>query len=86
MIKCDNCKAPCCRHVIKELAIEGTTICRFLDQETNKCRIYAFRPTICNTDQMYELYYKERMSREEYDRLNSEACEQLNSIYYGSND
>ena len=83
MIKCEHCKAPCCRHVIKELALEGTTICRFLDQESNKCTIYDNRPWICNTDWMYEHYYSERMTREEYDRLNSEACEQLNSIYYG---
>ena len=81
MINCKGCNAPCCRHVIPELAIEGTTICRMLDQENNRCTDYEHRPDICNTDLMYERYYYKFMTREEYDRRNSEACEYLKSIY-----
>ena len=83
MIKCEHCDAPCCRHVIPELALEGSSVCRFLDQETNRCRIYSNRPWICNTDYMFEHYYSEFMTREEYDRRNSEACDILRSNYYG---
>ena len=86
MIDCSNCFAPCCRHVIPELAIEGSTICRFLDQNTNRCTIYGKRPWICDTDYMYEHYYSKSMSRDEFDRLNSEACKSLCSNYCGNNE
>ena len=82
MIDCSKCKHhSCCKHVIPELARENSTICRFFDEETGLCTIYDNRPWICNTDYMYEHYYKERMTREEYDRRNSEACKLLNSNY-----
>jgi hypothetical protein len=78
MIDCSKCMHHnCCRHVIPELAIPGTTICRFFDEETGLCSIYEHRPPICNTDTMFEHYFSKFMTREEYDKKNEEACKQL---------
>lgn len=84
MIDCTNCKAPCCRHVFGPLD-SGDGVCKYLDRDTNRCTIYDHRPEICDTDRVYERYFAGIMSREEYDRLNSESCERLRTIYYGSN-
>lgn len=78
MIDCSKCKHHnCCKHVIPELAIEGTTICRFFDEKSGLCHIYNHRPPICNTDVMFERYFSKFMTREEYDRKNEDACKQL---------
>lgn len=53
----------------------GDGICQFLTTD-DKCAIYDDRPLICNTDKVYERYFK-CMSREDYDRLNQEACNYL---------
>ena len=78
-IDCSQCKHHnCCRHVIKELD-RGDGTCRYFNEETLKCEIYLSRPHICDTDWMFENIYKERMSREEFDRLNHEACDLLDT-------
>lgn len=77
MIKCGNCKAYCCREaprLMPELD-RGDGICQFLTSD-NKCAIYEDRPLICNTDKVYERYFK-HLSREEYDKMNTEACNYL---------
>lgn len=84
MIDCSKCKGICCRHVIPELS-RGDGVCRFFDEEACTCSIYNHRPDICNTDIMYERYFSKVMTREEYDRRNSEACEVLKSNYYCKN-
>lgn len=80
MIDCSKCKGTCCRHVIKELD-RGDGTCRYFDEETCNCSIYDHRPDICNTDILFEKYFSNIMTREEYDRRNSEACKLLNSNY-----
>jgi len=54
----------------------GDGVCRFLDKD-NRCVIYNRRPPICNTDLLFERYFSKKMSREEYDKMNSDACKQL---------
>ena len=54
----------------------GDGVCRFLD-ENNRCMDYEHRPPICNTEVMYERYFSKVMSREAYDKMNSDACNQL---------
>jgi hypothetical protein len=58
----------------------GDGVCKHLTKD-NKCEIYDHRPLICNTDRLYELFYINKLSRIEYDRLNDEACEELKRLY-----
>lgn len=80
MIDCKGCKANCCHQVGKFPFMRdydrGDGVCRFLDSD-NRCVIYNRRPPICNTDLLYERYFSKKMSREEYDKMNSDACKQL---------
>lgn len=78
-IDCGNCEAWCCKiyGLIIQKRSEG---CLHLTSD-NKCNKYATRPSICNTDVCYELMYKQKMSREEYDRLNKETCKSLKTRY-----
>lgn len=84
-INCNNCNAPCCRHVIKGLD-RGDGTCKYFDEESCKCSIYSTRFHICNTDWMYENVYKEIMSRSEYDQLNEDACNAIKANYNVSKD
>lgn len=75
MFKCDKC-GQCCRHlanseVYKELD-RGDGVCKYLDG--NLCSIYNDRPVICNIDKAFELYFKHVISKEDYIKLNQEAC------------
>lgn len=80
MINCSDCNANCCRQVGKFSYMKdydrGDGTCKYLDQD-NRCMIYENRPQVCNTDLLYERYYSRFMTREQYDKANSEACEQL---------
>lgn len=58
----------------------GDGICRYFDCETKLCNIYADRPDKCNVDKLYELYFKEIMAKEEYYKLNYEACKKLKKV------
>lgn len=51
--------------------------CKFLDGETNNCSIYKDRPLFCRIDDAYEQVFHKQFSKEEYYKLNAEACNQL---------
>lgn len=78
MFDCDHC-GECCRHLFgSELYSDldrGDGTCIYLDEETNLCTIYDKRPDKCNIDRIYELYYKEVMTLEEYYQRNHDSCE-----------
>ncbi len=78
MFQCDKC-GMCCRNLqLSELYSDlnrGDGICKYL--EGNLCSIYENRPLKCRVDDSYEIYFKSVMTREEYDRMNQEACELL---------
>lgn len=77
-IKCEGCKAYCCRQmgkIVPEMD-RGDGVCIYLNSD-NRCEIYEDRPIICNTDKIYEKFLKNRITREEFDRLNEEACKYL---------
>ena len=79
---CTGCGA-CCRMVSKvegfpeEYVGEGG-VCKNLDTDTNKCKIYETRPDICNVDKMYYLHTRNKkaktMSKEKYFQMQKEAC------------
>lgn len=72
----------CCRKIslVSQLSqfVNEFGICRYLDEKTNRCRIYARRPIICNVQVMYETYFKEKMSEKEFIRQNLLVCYKLN--------
>lgn len=83
MFKCIKCGL-CCQHidVIPQLKTfdDGSGRCIHL-QEDNLCEIYEHRPDICNVDKQYECFYKDMMSRSEFDDLNTKGCHILWTEY-----
>jgi Fe-S-cluster containining protein len=58
----------------------GDGVCKHLTKD-NRCEIYDHRPLICDTDRLYNLFYINKLSREEYDKLNEEACKELMRLF-----
>ena len=78
MFKCDCC-GECCRNLdksdlYKELN-RGDGVCKFLME--NLCSIYDNRPLLCRIDDSYDIYLKDRYTKEEYYKLNYEVCKKL---------
>ena len=80
MFKCSQC-GECCRHLDRsELYREldrGDGVCRYLSG--NLCSIYENRPLLCRIDESYDKYFSEIYTRDEYYRLNEQACKILQS-------
>lgn len=75
MFKCDKCGL-CCRSLklnpmYKELD-RGDGVCKYL--EGNLCSIYEQRPLICRVDDAYEVFFKSKMTKEEYYEINYKSC------------
>lgn len=85
MIDCSKCHGYCCRKagLLDPTLNRGDGCCKYLNKD-NKCDIYDHRPLICNTDRMYTVFFN-NMSREEYDKLNDEACLKLRNEYEETN-
>lgn len=80
MFKCDCCGLCCMQVVSSPLYYDldrGDGICRYFNCKTKRCNIYGNRPIRCNVDGTYELYFKDKMTRDEYYKFNYEACEKL---------
>lgn len=81
MFKCDKC-GECCRHLDEsELYQEldrGDGVCKFLTD--NLCSIYDKRPLLCRVDESYELFFKSKMTKDEYDGLNTEGCRMIKKM------
>lgn len=79
-IKCGNC----CQNIsfIKELKEYdlGNGICKYLDLTTNCCKIYEFRPDICNIEYSFNNYYNQIYTEDEYLKLNKEGCKLIISL------
>lgn len=77
-INCDGCNAPCCRRVglVKHGLDRGDGVCRYLSED-NRCTIYDHRPMVCNTDMIWNSFFKGRVTREEFDLMNEMDCREL---------
>ena len=77
---CKGCGL-CCKsiHLVEELSDyhNGNGICVNLDLKTLKCKIYEKRPTICNVEKSYDIYFSDKFSEEEYLKKNYEGCDFL---------
>lgn len=74
--ECTKC-GECCKRVglfpFMRKYDRGDGACIHLTED-NLCDIYEERPDICNTDKLFQRIYSRTMSREEYDRMNMDAC------------
>jgi hypothetical protein len=77
-LNCRNCKAYCCRRIglLNPDLDRGDLVCKHLNKD-NKCDIYDNRPLICNTDRLYEALYKDIMTKDEWVKINQDACRKL---------
>lgn len=75
---CDKCGL-CCRHIDKVPQLArfdlGNGVCKYLSN--NLCSIYEDRPEICRVDYMYEKFFKNYMTLEDFYKLNEQGCEEL---------
>ncbi len=76
---CTRCGL-CCQHIdsITELAEYdiGNGCCRYYSNAYG-CQIYESRPTVCQIDKGYELFFAGILSHEEYYQHNAKVCNQL---------
>ena len=83
MFICTKCGL-CCRNIDKIPELKeydtGDGVCIHLTKD-NLCCIYPVRPDVCNVERMFEVKYKDLMSREKYERLNEEGCKLLQTEY-----
>lgn len=80
MFQCDCCGLCCMNLKMSTLYHDldrGDGICLYFDCNSKLCTVYKKRPEKCNVDKTYELYYKDQMPREQYYKLNYEACDRL---------
>lgn len=82
MFYCDKCGL-CCQHIsnidIYRSLDNGNGVCVNFDESTKLCKIYSERPLICRVDEAYDALFKNKISKEEYYRLNYLACNKLKS-------
>ena len=80
IFKCDKCGL-CCKNLknnnIYSYLDRGDGVCYYFDEITNLCKIYDNRPIICNVEKAYNVFFSNRMSYEEYIKLNTEACKKI---------
>lgn len=80
MFPCEKCGS-CCRRIVEApLArhmAKNNGACKYLNETTNLCTIYPDRPIFCRVDEFYEQYYKNKISCEEFYRLNKEVCKKF---------
>ncbi|MBQ0105293.1 MAG: YkgJ family cysteine cluster protein [Armatimonadetes bacterium] len=75
-MECDKC-GECCRHLNEFYSDldRGDGVCKYLIG--NLCSIYEKRPIKCNIDKFYDVYLKDKCSKEKYYELNSKYCKIL---------
>ena len=80
MFICDRCGLCCMQVGVSPAYSEldrGDGICMYFDCVTKLCTIYDQRPLLCNIEKAYQEYFKDTMSKNDYYRLNYEACDKL---------
>lgn len=69
----------CCMHIdridILSRLDRGDGQCIYL--KNRKCSIYEERPDICNVDKMYDMFFRDKMSKTEYYQRNLQGCNEI---------
>ena len=74
---CSKCGACCRKAGLLGLPHNGDGVCSYLNRETNECSIYDKRPDICRVDRMFDKYFKSKVSKKEFYKLNTRICHVL---------
>ena len=81
--KCEGC-GECCKNWMPAKydpsMVDEQGNCKYLDLNTNLCTQYDSRPDFCRIDKSYEIFYKDKMSFEEYLCKAKIGCEGLIQI------
>lgn len=80
MFKCDKCGICCTKLKLNMLynhLDRGDGVCKYFNTETKLCNIYNNRPLLCNIDKAYSIFFKDKMSLEDYYKKNYQICEKL---------
>lgn len=81
MFECEHCGC-CCRNLDKNVLYtslnRGDGVCIYL--RGNDCSIYENRPLLCRVDECYEYMFSHVMTKEEYYRMNKQACKKLREL------
>ncbi|WQW52880.1 YkgJ family cysteine cluster protein [Helicobacter pylori] len=76
---CTSCGL-CCKNIAGIIELiefdAGNGVCKFLDLETNLCKIYESRPLICRVDEAHKKLYPHIPHKEFYTK-NAEVCNAL---------
>lgn len=77
---CNGCGS-CCRLVanISETAWldRGDSVCKYLDEQSNRCTIYSNRPLVCRVEDYYLAHLSSRIAWDDFVKVNLEVCEKL---------
>jgi Fe-S-cluster containining protein len=81
MFNCEHCGC-CCRNLDKSEIYasldRGDGVCKYL--EGNDCSIYNNRPLLCRIDESYDYMFSSIMPRDEFYRINKQACKKLRKL------
>ena len=76
---CTKCGL-CCQHV-SHLGLPNVNgVCVNCEPFTRSCSIYQTRPLVCRIDEGYEAVFKNEMTKEDFYRINEEACRKLQEL------
>lgn len=82
VFQCTQC-GECCRHIGNIPALRkydrGNGVCKYLEKN-NLCNIYSDRPLICNVAKVYDEYFSQLYSEEEFLRINYKMCSFLQEL------
>ncbi|WP_137937686.1 YkgJ family cysteine cluster protein [Chitinivorax sp. B] len=77
---CTRCGS-CCRKMERVAGLNrGDGVCRFLDERTDLCTVYATRPLQCRVDDSYTMRFRSTMSARTYYMAQVNRCTKLNPI------
>lgn len=80
MFNCDKCGICCTKlklNMLYKHLDRGDGICKYFNEKTKLCNIYINRPLLCNIDEAYLTFFKNKMSIEDYYQKNYQICEKL---------
>jgi hypothetical protein len=81
MYNCEQCGC-CCRNLDKSEIYasldRGDGVCIYL--KGNDCSVYENRPLLCQIDESYEKFFSHLITREDYYRMNKQACVNLKKL------
>lgn len=80
MFNCDKCGICCTKlklNMLYKHLDRGDGVCKHFNEKTKLCTIYNNRPLLCNIDKAYLMFFKDKMSIEDYYQKNYRICEKL---------